>query len=83
MMMNKKRRNEIAKVVEQLKQSRDKITQLANEERTAYDSLPDSLKETDNALEMGDNVEFLEAASENVESAIGELLNIYGIHDGK
>ena len=81
--MNKKRRNEIAKVVEQLKQSRDKITQLANEERTAYDSLPDSLKETDNALEMGDNVEFLEAASENVESAIGELLNIYGIHDGK
>ena len=82
-MMNKKRRNEIAKVVEQLKQSRDKITQLANEERTAYDSLPDSLKETDNALEMGDNVEFLEAASENVESAIGELLNIYGIHDGK
>lgn len=74
--MNKKRRNEIAKVVEQLKQSRDKITQLANEERTAYDSLPDSLKETDNALEMGDNVEFLEAASENVESAIGELLNI-------
>lgn len=76
MMMNKKRRNEIAKVVEQLKQSRDKITQLANEERTAYDSLPDSLKETDNALEMGDNVEFLEAASENVESAIGELLNI-------
>ncbi len=76
MMMNKKRRNEIAKVVEQLKQSRDKITQLANEERTAYESLPDSLKETDNALEMGDNVEFLEAASENVESAIGELLNI-------
>lgn len=74
--MNKKRRNEIAKVVEQLKQSRDKITQLANEERTAYDSLPDSLKETDNALEMGDDVEFLEAASENVESAIGELLNI-------
>ena len=74
--MNKKRRNEIAKVVEQLKQSRDKITQLANEERTADDSLPDSLKETDNALEMGDNVEFLEAASENVESAIGELLNI-------
>ncbi len=74
--MNKKRRNEIAKVVEQLKQSRDKITQLANEERTAYESLPDSLKETDNALEMGDNVEFLEAASENVESAIGELLNI-------
>jgi len=76
MMMNKKRRNEIAKVVEQLKQSRDKITQLANEERTAYESLPESLKETDNALEMGDNVEFLEAASENVESAIGELLNI-------
>lgn len=74
--MNKKRRNEIAKVVEQLKQSRDKITQLANEERTAYESIPDSLKETDNALEMGDNVEFLEAASENVESAIGELLNI-------
>jgi len=74
--MNKKRRNEIAKVVEQLKQSRDKITQLANEERTAYESLPESLKETDNALEMGDNVEFLEAASENVESAIGELLNI-------
>ncbi len=76
MMMNKKRRNEIAKVVEQLKQSRDKINQLANEERTAYESLPESLKETDNALEMGDNVEFLEAASENVESAIGELLNI-------
>lgn len=76
MMMNRKRRNEIAKVVEQLKQSRDKITQLANEERTAYESLPESLKETDNALEMGDNVEFLEAASENVESAIGELLNI-------
>lgn len=74
--MNKKRRNEIAKVVEQLKQSRDKITQLANEERTAYESLPESLKETDNAVEMGDNVEFLEAASENVESAIGELLNI-------
>lgn len=74
--MNKKRRNEIAKVVEQLKQSRDKINQLANEERTAYESLPESLKETDNALEMGDNVEFLEAASENVESAIGELLNI-------
>lgn len=74
--MNKKRRKEIAKVVEQLKQSQNKITQLAEEERTAYESLPDNLKETDKGLEMGDNVDFLEAASEDVESAIGQLLNI-------
>ena len=75
-MMNKNRRKVVAEVIGQLQNSRDKLTQLANEERAAIDALPDGLKDSDQGQEMEGYAELLEDGAECLDSVIGDLQNI-------
>lgn len=64
--MNKERRNRIAEIMDKLNEIADEICEVAQEERDAFDNLPES-------LQYGERGETMEAAADELEDVSGEV----------
>ena len=77
--MNKPRRNEIEKIIEELEGLRERIESVGNEEQEAYDNLPEN-------LQCGEKGEAMEQAASDLDdaaSSVGDIIDtLQGILDG-
>lgn len=64
--MNRGRRNRIAEIMDRLNEIADEICDVAQEERNAFDNLPES-------LQYGERGEAMEAAADELEDVSGEV----------
>lgn len=64
--MNRERRNRIAEIMHKLNEIADEICEVAQEERDAFDNLPES-------LQYGERGEAMEAAADELEDVSGEV----------
>lgn len=64
--MNKERRQRIGKIIEKLEDIAAELEALADEERDAFDNLPES-------LQYGERGEAMEAAADELEDVSGEV----------
>lgn len=64
--MNRERRNRIAEIMDRLNEIADEICEVAQEERSAFDNLPES-------LQYGERGEAMEAAADELEDVSGEV----------
>lgn len=71
--MNNKRRKEISKVIEQIEESRDTITDILNEEQEALDNMPESLIDSERGEQSQNAIDLLDDAISNLEEAIEHL----------
>ena len=67
--MNKERRQKIGKIIEKLEYITAELDALAEEERQAFDNLPESLQYCERGEEM-------EAAADELEDVSGEVLEL-------
>ena len=74
--MNAQRRKDIAKAIELLEEARAIIDNAAEEEREAYDNIPDYLNSSDRALKLEENADSLEEVSSELEDQISNLTDI-------
>ena len=68
--MNIKRRRQIKKLITQLDDIQQAITELQNEEEEARDNLPESLIDSDRYYSMDEAVNALEYAAGSIESEV-------------
>jgi hypothetical protein len=74
--MNNERRKRIAAVIDLMTDARSKLDDLLNEERDAYEALPDNLREGSKGEAIETAIDALESAvtnMENDESALEEI----------
>ena len=64
--MNKEKRNRIAEIMDKLNEIADEICEVAQEERDAFDNLPE-------AIQYSDRGEAMEAAADELEDVSGEV----------
>ena len=64
--MNRERRNRIAEIMDRLNEIADEICEVTQEERDAFDNLPES-------LQYGERGEAMEAAADELEDVAGEV----------
>ena len=74
--MNKIGRKQIEAIINKLESLRDEIETLKDEEQEKYDNLPDSLQDSERGETFTDNVDNMETAYDNLDEAIGWLLEI-------
>lgn len=74
--MNNNRRKWLISVVERLEVLKDELESISNEEHEAYDNLPDSLKYSDSAEQLEDNVNVLDFIVGNLQDSIDEIIVI-------
>lgn len=55
--MNNKRRKAIEEIAEKISQLERELTELASDEQTAHDNLPDSIQESEKGEKMEDNID--------------------------
>ena len=67
--MNKERRQRIGKIIEKLEDIAAELVVLADEERDAFDNLPES-------LQYGERGEAMEAAADELEDVSGEVSDL-------
>ena len=67
--MNKERRQKIGKIIERLEDIAAELEALADEERDAFDNLPES-------LQYGERGEAMEAAADELEDVSGEVSDL-------
>lgn len=72
--MNKARRKEILEAVKKIESL---VQGILDDEREAYDNMPESLQESENGLNSADAQDSLEAAIDALEEAISCLEEIY------
>ena len=68
--MNNKRRKEISKIVSTLEGVRDRLSEVVDEEQSAFDNMPESLQGSDRGCESEEAIDCLNDALDSVESAI-------------
>ena len=67
--MNKERRQKIGKIIERLEDIAAELEALADEERDAFDNLPE-------AIQYSDRGEAMEAAADDLEEVSGEVTDL-------
>lgn len=67
--MNKERRNRIAEIMDRLNEIADEICEVAQEERDAFDNLPES-------IQYSERGEAMEAAADDLEEVSGEVTDL-------
>ena len=60
--MNKQRRKELGKLIDQLEEVKSKIETIKDEEESAYDNMPESLQDGDSGQRMQDAIDALDYA---------------------
>lgn len=71
--MNNKRRKEISKIVSTLEGVRDSLSELVDEEQSAFDNMPESIQGSDRGCESEEAIGYLSDALDSVESALDYL----------
>ena len=67
--MNKERRQKIGKIIERLEDIADESCEVAQEERDAFDNLPE-------AIQYSERGEAMEAAADELEDVSGEVSDL-------
>lgn len=76
--MNKARRKELEKAADLISQAMDIVDSVLEEEQNAYDSLPDSIRDSSRGEQFEDGISELEDARETVTSALEDVERIIG-----
>ena len=74
--MNKQRRKWLEKIIGQLETAKGEIDSVAEEEREAYENLPEGIQESDRGDAMCENADDLEQASSELDDLIQNLNEI-------
>lgn len=74
--MNKERRNRLGSVISQLEELQQEVQSIAEEEREAYDNMPDSLNDTERATQLCENADDLESLDGDFESLLDAIREI-------
>lgn len=74
--MNKQRRKWLSDVITKLEEAKTDIESIAEEEREAYDNLPEGIQESDRGNAMCENADDLEQASSDLDDLIQNLNEI-------
>ena len=73
--MNNKRRKEISKIVSALEDVRGRLSEVVDEEQSAFDNMPESIQGSDRGCESEEALDSMNDALDSIESAI-EYLDI-------
>lgn len=73
--MNNKRRKEILKIVSTLEDVRDRLSEVVDEEQSAFDNMPESIQGSDRGCESEEALDSMNDALDSIDSAI-EYLDI-------
>ena len=71
--MNAARRKSLAEVTDLLQQAKDLLETVMDEERDAFDNIPESLREGDRGQEMEAGLDSMEDALSEIESAMDQI----------
>ena len=71
--MNNKRRKEISKIVSTLEDVRDRLSEVVDEEQSAFDNMPESIQGSDRGCDSEEAIGYLSDALDSVESALDYL----------
>lgn len=74
--MNKERRKRLDYVIDKLEELQQEVAAIGEEEREAYDNLPDSLNDTDKANQMYENADDLDLLDGDFESLLDSIRDI-------
>lgn len=74
--MNAKRRERISAVIQKLGEIKDEIETLRDEEQEAFESMPESLQQSDRGQSSESSVDALNQACNNLEGATTDLEGI-------
>lgn len=74
--MNKQRRKWLEEIVGRLETAKDEIDSVAEEEREAYENLPEGIQESERGEAMCENADDLEQASSDLDDLIQNLNEI-------
>jgi hypothetical protein len=76
--MNKKRRKEIARIAAKVEEAFEALTAIAEEEREAFENLPESLQYGERGEAMSEAAETLETAASELETVRDSLSGLAG-----
>ena len=71
--MNNKRRKEISKIVSTLEEVRDRLSEVVDEEQSAFDNMPESIQGSDRGCDSEEAIGYLSDALDSVQSALDYL----------
>ena len=74
--MNKERRKRLDYVIDKLEELQQEVAAIGEEEREAYDNLPDNLNNTDMANQMSENADDLDSLDGDFESLLDSIRDI-------
>ena len=74
--MNKERRKLLDYVIDKLEELQAEVASIGEDEREAYDNLPDNLNDTDMANQMSENADDLDGLDGDFESLLDTLRDI-------
>lgn len=74
--MNKLRRKEIGKITNILREQKDALEMLRDDEQMAYDNLPEGIQMSDRGDEMEEYINMLDEAIDSLEDAIMSIEDI-------
>ena len=74
--MNKQRRKWLSDVITKLEEAKTDIESIAEEEREAYDNLPEGIQESDKGDAMYENADNLDQAASDLDDLISNLNEI-------
>lgn len=76
--MNKARRKELEKIIEELSNAQSALSHLTDEERDALDAMPDSLRESDKGMASEDAISNMEEAFDEIDATIERIREAMG-----
>lgn len=74
--MNKERRKRLGEVINMLEELQAEVASIGEEEREAYDNLPDSFNDTDRANQICDNADDLDVLDSDFDDLIESIIDI-------
>lgn len=74
--MNKTRRNELERIINALEDLRDDIQNVADDEREAFDNMPESLQQSERGEQIEMNADDLCCVYDDLDNTINALTDI-------
>lgn len=71
--MNNKRRKEISKIVATLEDAMERLSEVVDEEQSAFDNMPESIQGSDRGCNSEEAIGYLSDALDSVQSALEYL----------
>ena len=71
--MNKERRNRLGDVIDKLEELQAEVASIAEEEREAYDNMPEGLQESEKGQQISENADDLDSIDSDFESLLDTL----------